>query len=123
MSKLAEAVDESILDHFTLKPSETSKEVEPTKYQIIISGLIKGSNKDFIFVEVDEGFGHLLNNCSKQTYDIFFNINRMPFRLQHNALEWIKKHNLFNILINNPIYDISKHDDSKSTPEQSYQFR
>lgn len=123
MSKLAEAVDESCLDHFTLEPFEASSKVDSTKLQFTISGLIKGSNKDFIFVEVDEGFNYLLNNCAKQTYDISFHINRMPFRLQHNALEWMKKHSLFHILINNPTYDISKHDDSKSTPEQSYQFR
>lgn len=123
MSKMAEAIDESFLDHFTLKQFETSTEVDPIKSKVAISGKVKGNNKDYIFVEIEEGFGHLFSNCSKQTYDIYFHINRMPFRLQHNALEWMKKHNLFHILINNSTYDDLNHEDSISAPEQSYQFR
>lgn len=123
MSKMAEAIDESFIDHFTLKPFETSSEVDPTKSKVAISGKVKGNNKDFIFIEIEEGLGYLMNNYTKQTFDIFFNINRMPFRLQHNALEWMKKHSLFHILINNSTYDDLKHDDLLSMPEQSYQFR
>lgn len=37
--------------------------------------------------------------------DIYFHSNRTPFLLQHNALNWIEKHQLFDCLINNPIYD------------------
>lgn len=41
---------------------------------------------------------------SNETYDILFEINRTVYQLQHNALNFIKKHHLFEILINNPMY-------------------
>lgn len=94
-----EAADDSILDWFTLKPN-------PTKRNIAISGQVKGCNKDFIFVDIaEENVDYLKRNCNIESYDIHFHINRVPFQLQHNALEWTRKHNLFNQLINNPKYD------------------
>lgn len=37
-------------------------------------------------------------------YDIHFKLNQIVYESQHNAIDFIGKHKLFNILINNPNY-------------------
>lgn len=63
---------------------------------------------DFIFIKIIDGFEDLLSCCKKdeQLFNINFHINRITYQLQHNALKWVKKHELFPILINNPRYKI-----------------
>lgn len=51
-------------------------------------------------------------------YDVFFKVNRMIYQLQHNALNFVKKHRLFSILINNPSY----HSQSLYSLDQSDDF-
>lgn len=43
---------------------------------------------------------------SNETYNILFEINRIVYQLQHNALHFIEKHDLFKILIDNPMYKV-----------------
>lgn len=106
-SKLNDAIGENLLDNFTLRPAETSQSADSNKKDTFISGQIKGCNKGYIFMKfTGENFGYISKNCHKELYDIVFHVNRTPFQLQHNALEWMKKHNLFHCLINNPSYDM-----------------
>lgn len=114
---MVEAVDDSILDCFTLKP-------RPNRADISISGQIKASNKEFIFVEiVQEHVAYLKRNCEIESYDIHFHINRVPFQLQRNALDLIANHNLFQHLINNPKYDEYAKEETELFREESYTFR
>lgn len=39
-----------------------------------------------------------------QEYDLSFILNKTVHQLQHNALDFIQKHRLYDILINNPLY-------------------
>lgn len=107
---MVEAVEESIVDSFILKPSEDENDLNVYQ-RVNISGQIKGINKDFIFVEISEThLEYLKNNCHKK-YNISFQLNLLTFQLQHNALKWIRNHNLFHILVNNPKYDVAIDDD------------
>lgn len=54
----------------------------------------------------------LVESESTRLFDLEFQTNRTvsdvrrtPYLLQHNALYWLKKHNLFEILIGNPKYE------------------
>ncbi|XP_031626698.1 putative helicase mov-10-B.2 isoform X2 [Contarinia nasturtii] len=106
ITKMVEAVDENILDHFTLKPIKTSRIFNKN---ISIPGSIKGCNKKYIFVKIDEdGFDYLRRHCKWTFFDISFHMNRTIFQLQHNALEWIEDHQLFSLLIKNPTYDVKQ---------------
>lgn len=40
-----------------------------------------------------------------EEYDIHFTLNRVPYQLQHNALEFLQKEKLFKILINQNFYN------------------
>lgn len=63
-------------------------------------GKIRGRESARINVEIYPGW-----KCDiSDAYSITFEINRTGFQLQHNALKFIKKHSLFDILINNPLY-------------------
>lgn len=64
------------------------------------NGKILRRESDKIYVNIYPGW-----KCSTiDTYSISFEINRTGFQLQHNALHFIKKHALYNILINSPLY-------------------
>lgn len=108
LAALFEAVDESVVDCFTLKLSN------PPYLPISFGGHVKTGNKDFIFVEIMENIFHddfkprrgdFFLPSPKRHYDIFFHINRTPLQLQHFALRWIGEHKLFNVFVNSPMYD------------------
>lgn len=54
---------------------------------------------------------HLIkNNCEKQYFDIIFNMNRTSYQLQHRAIDYLGRHELHPILINNKKYDSYEYD-------------
>lgn len=64
------------------------------------NGKIISRESERINVEIYPGW-----ECdTTDTHSIIFEINRTGFQLQHNALNFIKKHSLYNALINNPSY-------------------
>lgn len=97
---MIDAVEESLVDCFTLKPSN------PLISCVPIVGHIKTCNKDFIFVEIAERehCNYILNHPDR-TFDIFFHVNRVTFQLQHYALDWMVKHQLFQLFVNSPKYE------------------
>lgn len=70
-------------------------------------GHINGNNKAKKFVElkIDENNTNFLRRCADGTnYDINFLTNRLSFQLQHHAMKWFEIHELFHLLISNPVY-------------------
>lgn len=118
ISAMIDAVEESLVDNFTLKCAQFPN--------LAITGQIKGSNKDMIFVQIsDAKNSQYLQSKPNQSYSIHFHIsqvNRVAFQQQHNALEWIAEHDLFDILINNPKYDLIPTHPIEDA-EQNYVFR
>lgn len=114
-SKLDDAINNNLLDQFILRPVRQGVSIE-------ISGQIKSCNRDYIFVRFSgNDFSYIHKNCHTELYDIVFHINRTPFQLQHTALEWMQKHNLFDCLINNPAYDTEP--TCRDTDYDDYDFR
>lgn len=73
--------------------------------RILASGQIKKYDNDFIYVEiVEEEFADLQKYSEKQCFDIRFNMNRVGYQLQHRALDYVRRHSLHSILINNKLY-------------------
>lgn len=74
--------------------------------EMIASGQIKECNNEFIYIKIIYGFENLSICCAGdgQMFDIHFVINKTSFSLQHNALNFMKEHHLFPILIKNPLY-------------------
>lgn len=94
---MADGVQESMLDCFTLKPVKLS--------HISISGHVKHCTKDYIFIAIlSTQHLELLKN-EQQTYDIIFHVNRQTYQLQHYALECLVKNKLFDSFLKNPKYD------------------
>lgn len=112
---MAEAIDESIVDSFTLKPILTDAEKLNSDQRMrrysekhsSIYGQIKGINKEFIFLEInDQHFAeYVRKNCDCRHFDIYFQLNLTTYQLQHNALEWMVNHHLFDSLVDNPHYN------------------
>lgn len=97
--KIKSGVEESLIDHFTMQSSHGYHPV------VVASGQVKGSDKAFIYIEIiEEDFDFVHTNCDKQYFDIEFHINRGPYQIQHRALEYVEKHNVHTMLINNPKY-------------------
>lgn len=105
--------------------------IEPVSYMFrhrTILGHLQNIKKDVIIVKITRGFMDLLEihdikrfdeftrtmkvTGEKQVFDIEFQMNRIPYLLQHNAVSWMEKHNLFALLISNPKFDEK---DSKTT--------
>lgn len=128
---MAEAINESIVDSFTLKPILTDEEKQfrmrnpRKKIDISIFGQIKGINKDFIFLEInDEHYAeYVRNNCDRLHFDIYFQLNLTTFQLQHNALEWIVRHGLFDLLVNSLEYNRTVDTTDYPLVDIDYEFR
>lgn len=101
MSKMAAAIDERLLDRFILKPRH---KLEKSKNEIW--GQVERVRENKIYLEIyRECFNDVRNSYKNTQYDIFFKVNRIPFQLQHLALEFIEKEQLFTRLINNSFYN------------------
>lgn len=103
--KIRSAIEESLIDHFTLQSSAGSGP------KIMASGRIRNCDKNSIYVEIiEDDFDFILKHCAKQYFDISFNINRVGYQLQHRALKYMEKHHLHSILINNKQYQYYEDD-------------
>lgn len=88
--------------------------------QITIDGRIQGCDQNYIYIQITEGFEELsvLATNYMQTFDVNFYINQTPYQLQLQALDFLVKHRLFEILINNPIYSTIVEADSIHTQNE-----
>lgn len=76
-------------------------------------GTIKGKDEEKIYIEMyEQSYVSFREKYKNQLFDIFFRFNRLSFRMQHFALDCIREHKLFNILINNPAYNNNEKIDS-----------
>lgn len=71
-----------------------------------IDGYILNSDLNYIYIKIVKGFEKLSTLCTNvmQNFHINFHINQTPYQLQIQALDFLVKHDLFKMLINNPLY-------------------
>lgn len=113
-SKISDAVNENLLDFFTLTAvkSPTDSNTDPNfiplsaDTSLSVTGQIKSCNKYYIFVRfTGESLGFMSNGHNlNRKFNIAFHVNRTPFQLEHNVLERMRELDLFDCLINNPLY-------------------
>lgn len=96
MEKIDDAINENLLDQFTLKENDCIA-------LRLIHGQIMGNNKEFIFLEISENDVPHINTTA--VYTIEFQFNRLPFQVQHLGLEYVVSHDLVENFINNPMLD------------------
>lgn len=89
------AVKSKTLDRFTLKKKN---EICSFRKADEISGSVKAYESNRLVVRIDSGVNEIGN---KNEFDIIFDINTMPYQVQHTALHFFKIGGLFDILINN----------------------
>lgn len=111
MPNFQQHVNGKLLERFTMKPSGNQEELS------LIAGRQVKADREFIYLKVEDG---MLSNCVDY-YDISFHMNRLTFQLQHNELRWMKTHELFPTLINNPRYKMRPEIDRSTVDE--IQFR
>lgn len=101
MSEISSAIEENLLDAIRLKPI-TEDETWLENY----FGSIKGKDEEKIYIEIyEQSYVTFREKYKNQPFDIFFRFNRLSFRMQHYALDCIRDHRLFDLLIDNPDYD------------------
>lgn len=105
MEKINDAIDDNLLDRFVLKEMEC-------RWPHNIQGKIKGNNREYIFLEIDEK--DIKHAKIGVRYEIDFQLNRLPFQVQHYALSYVEKHGLVGKLFNNPLLDLNLTDSSKA---------
>lgn len=110
-SILVEAIRNKIISHFTLKASQAIPAGQFKNRFKIIAGHIRFVKGEYIYVDLvlEESLmklfkEHCLKNKSKELFNIMFHPNRTTFLYQHNAVEWMKRHHLFECLINDQLY-------------------
>lgn len=107
MQDLLHAVDENLVDYFELVPKYFPKKKKKRgRKKDHIRGQVRRfkQNDEKIIIEIVDNFDFVLRKYRNDLYDILFELNRMPYQLQHNALDFVKKHKLFDILIKNDLY-------------------
>lgn len=116
MPNIPRAFNESVLEHFIIKPITATREPET-----VICGRISLCVENVVYIQITEGITELFpwNEEDFQRFDIIFIKNRTSFQLQHNALDYVKEYNLFPILINHPKYAENEHQLSQLPMSQS----
>lgn len=113
---MADGVQESMLDCFTLKPIDSP--------HISIAGQVKSCTKDYVFIEITDSKHLELLKDQKQKYDIIFHVNRQTYQLQHYALECLVKTKLFDSFLKNPKYDCTLNgNDNEWFKPENFTFR
>lgn len=102
MPNISRAFKESILEDLIIKRVTTSRQPNT-----LICGRISLCDENYIYIQITEGIEELLpwNAKQIQLFDVVFYKNRTTHQLQHSALDYVKKHKLFGILINNPNFE------------------
>lgn len=74
---------------------------------VICDGQIVGCRGDSIFVQITQSFDDILYCYDKENriFTLNFFKNQLNYKVLLNSLEWIKKHGLHEVLINNQLYD------------------
>lgn len=97
---MAAAIEENVLDFLVLHPKSQNQSREKD-----IFGQICGLRDRKIYIEIfRESFRSIRKSYKNESYDISFLLNRMPYQVQHNALDFIENDQLFTKLINNSYY-------------------
>lgn len=111
-SKLTKAIGENLLSCFTLHrrgKHHSSKSSDPISGEINSNRSQRNYHQDhqYIFVSLYAD-GHTVFDikelCSENLYDVKFHGNRTTYLYQHHALDFVKKHQLFDCLVNNELY-------------------
>lgn len=84
---------ESLVDKFEPKSSYRQRN------GISVSGQIKNTNKQNIYVEISGRDTHYLKKHCGEHFDIFFEINDLPYKIQHKSLDYVKQFKLHSLLI------------------------
>lgn len=83
---------------FVIKPNGSSE-------TSLFCGDVGGCDAEYLYLKITKGFDELCYNYKNDTrFDVYFHINRNSYQLQHNALYYMKEHDLFPVLINNKGY-------------------
>lgn len=105
MPNFKRAVSDSTIDALSIAPAGVE--------QSTIDGRIQVCDQNYIYIKIAEGFEELslLNRNSMQFFDINFHMNQTPYQLQLQALDFLVEHQLFEILINNPLHSMTVEED------------
>lgn len=78
------------------------------KDDVVISAIVTECIDGNICAKITDGFAHFMRMLeTAKSVAVTFFINRMTFQIQHNALRYLVEHNLFDVLIKNPMYSVS----------------
>lgn len=98
--ELAAAIEENVLDYLVLQPK---LQIDGNLQEI--KGKVYRARDRNIYIEIFKCSIKLMRKSYKrELYDIFFLLNRMPYQLQQNALDFIDSHKMFTKFINNDVY-------------------
>lgn len=115
MPNFSKVIRDSILEGLTIKPVDGIAQTNT-----LILGRIYKCDENFIYIRITDGFEEilLLNENENQLFDVVFYKNRTTYQLQHSALDRLKEHNLFQILINNAKYAQNEYYEEPNEQEQ-----
>lgn len=76
---------------------------------LTMTGRVQKCDQSYIYIKIVDGYEDIFNihKISDQLFDIYFEINQTTYQLQIQALDYLKEHSLFEVIINNPLYDLS----------------
>lgn len=104
MSDVVTAFKKSSIKEFLLMPTNKSVETKAP-----ICGQLMKLDEDFIYIKVsNSSHNYVRDLCKTNAFDLKFRTNSTPFKVQHNALDWLNRHSLYKKLIKNPSYRYSR---------------
>lgn len=96
----------NIFEAFKKGAIEECMVVSLSNKSIVITGKISDCNQQHIYIKISEGYDELIQNKANLFYAISFITNRATYQIQHMALKYIEEHELFDILVHNPEFNV-----------------
>lgn len=116
--ELAGAIDENEVDFFVLKPK-----FKRLSHDKEIWGQVLRVREKKVYIEIfQQSIKLVRKSWMNEYYDISFKLNRVPYQLQHFALDFMKKEQLFSRLMNNCAYNSNNIQPFKREAEIRYDF-
>lgn len=126
MADMCAAIEENILDLFTLVPSDEYKNriIDKINHYVChnayrfrrypmttydVTGQIKFIRDGKVIVEIDKDWTSMaIKTLPNAQFKINFELNSLPFQVQLNAIDYMQRHQLFSRLIDNSEYETSR---------------
>lgn len=121
MGEIINEIENNSIQFAILRPSSSPETLSSQK----VEGKICDFKDKKVLIDVTKAksFNSIRESCESELFDISFKLNRLSYKLQHYALEFMLDHELFVRLVDNSDYRSTKPPENKRVSAKATRLR